>query len=268
MKFCRKNFFLVYMPFLKKIGLIILWILMLWLSFFHIGTLSSAPIVTAKVIKVFPHDKTSFTQGLIVKDNVFYESTGIYGQSLIKKVDKKTGKLIASNTLNEDYFGEGLTLVDDKLYQLTWKSGLLIQYSKDSLEQIGKLHYPGEGWGLTFDGVNLILSNGSNLLRVLDPNTLKLIRIIKVLDKDKAVLKLNELEYINSEIWANVWQTNYIACVNPLSGKVIRWVDLSHIDERKGLDDVLNGIAWDKNDNRIYVTGKYWKHVYEISLGN
>ena len=176
--------------------------------------------------------------------------------------------MISSFKLNSNYFGEGLTIVGDYLYQLTWKAGILFTYSKDTLQKTGELYYQGEGWGLTFDGKNLILSDGSNVLKVMNPTTLKIIKRIEVFDDNQAVYNLNELEFVNSEIWANVWQSNKIACINSETGRVIRWIDLSHIDESTGPDDVLNGIAWDKNKNKIYVTGKFWKKVYEISLEN
>ena len=268
MKFLRKTFFFIFWLFVNKFSLKILSSAAMCFMCFQPANVSAAQKITPKIVTSFPHDNTSFTQGLIVIDNFFYESTGLFGQSSLRKVSKSTGKLIKSIKLNSNYFGEGLTIVGDDLYQLTWKAGILFTYSKRTLEKTGELYYQGEGWGLTFDGRSLILSDGSNLLKVMNPTTLKVLRKIEVFDDDQAVYNLNELEYINSEIWANVWQSNKIACINPLTGRVIRWIDLSHIDESTGLDDVLNGIAWDKNKNKIYVTGKFWKNVYEISLEN
>ena len=268
MKFLRKTFFFIFWLFLNKFSLKILSCAVVYFMCVQLDKLNAAPKITPKIVASFPHDNTSFTQGLIVIDNIFYESTGLFGQSSIRKVSKKTGKLISSFKLNSNYFAEGLTIVGDYLYQLTWKAGILFTYSKDTLEKTGELYYQGEGWGLTFDGKNLILSDGSNVLKVMSPTTLKIIDRIEVFDDDQAVYNLNELEYVNSEIWANVWQSNKIACINSQTGRVIRWIDLSHIDESTGLDDVHNGIAWDKNKNKIYVTGKLWKKVYEISLEN
>jgi glutamine cyclotransferase len=268
MKLFRKTFFLILGNCVNKFSLRVLAIVAMCVACAQTYKLHSAPKITPKVVKSFPHSNTSFTQGLIVIDDIFYESSGLYGKSSLRKVDKYTGKLINSINLDPNYFGEGLTIIGDNLYQLTWKAGVLFIYSKDTLEKKSELYYEGEGWGLTFNGIDLILSDGSNVLKVLNPKTLELVRTIDVFDEDKSVFNLNELEYIDTEIWANVWQSNKIACINPSTGRVTRWIDLSQIDESIGLDDVLNGIAWDKNNNKIYVTGKLWKRVYEISLDN
>ena len=227
-----------------------------------------SPDLTYKIVNTFPHDPNAFTQGLIFKDGFLYESTGQYGESSLRKVDLKTGKILHIRHLPEQLFGEGITLYQDRIIQLTWRSRVGFVYDKDSFTLFRKFFYPTEGWGLTHDGKHLMMSDGSSTLYVLDPMTFQLKNRIDVHDGDRPVFRLNELEYIRGVIYANVWQTDRIARIEPSTGKVINWIDLRGVlkPEEAIKANVLNGIAYDAARNRIFITGKLWPKLFEIEF--
>lgn len=227
-----------------------------------------APTSVPQVVNTFAHDRSAFTQGLTIADGWLYEGTGGYGRSSIRRVALESGRVDQLATIDRRYFGEGITVLDDRLYQLTWRQGLGFVYDLQSFQQIATFRYAGEGWGLTSDGDRLIVSDGTDNLRYFDPADFKLVRNVNVTDGGVPVVRLNELEYINGEIWANIWGEDRIARIDPASGRVITWFDLSGLyprDER-GVDDVLNGIAWDAATNRLFVTGKHWPRLFELRL--
>src|ERR1700687_6010921 len=224
------------------------------------------PVFGAKVVKTFPHDPHAFTQGLEYYGRYLYESTGRLGQSTLRKVDVETGKVIQKVGLPAKEFGEGLTIFHGKIYQLTWLSKRGFIYGLDTFRQVGEFHYEYEGWGLTHDETSLILSDGTNALRFIDPASFAVTKTIEVYAGDEAVANLNELEYIDGEIFSNVWHSSRIACIDPHSGKVLAWLDLTALakKEQQGEEDVLNGIAYDHEARRLFVTGKDWPEIIEI----
>jgi len=228
-----------------------------------------APGSTVRIVNVYPHDPSAFTQGLIFDDGFLYESTGLNGKSTLRKVELKTGRVLRSIFLSGDYFGEGLTQFRDKLIQLTWQSRIGFVYDKESFARLGEFRYPTEGWGITFNGRHLVMSDGSATLRLLDPVSFVQTGQIEVHENGVPVRFLNELEYVKGEIFANVWQKDSIARISPSTGEVLGWVDLGVL--RKELSsiqvvDVLNGIAYDDKGDRIFVTGKLWPKLFEISI--
>jgi glutamine cyclotransferase len=225
-------------------------------------------VVTARIVAEFPHDPTAFTQGLVVESGALYESTGQYGHSSIRRVDLRSGRIEQIAPLNFTYFGEGMTILDGRIYQLTWKSQTAFVYDLDSFEQLETRRYRGEGWGLTDDGVSLIASNGTATLTYYDPETFAVTRTIEVRDEGAPVPLLNELEFVDGEIWANVWYEDRIVRVASGTGEVLGWIDLGHLvpRTRRGRDDVLNGIAYDADTGQIFVTGKNWASLFEVEL--
>ncbi|HTM88778.1 MAG TPA: glutaminyl-peptide cyclotransferase [Terriglobales bacterium] len=223
-----------------------------------------------QVVHVFPHDAEAFTQGLVYADGHLYESTGLNGRSSLRMVDLQTGRVLQRHDLPAEYFGEGLTNWGSNLVQLTWKAGAALVYDRFSFALQRTLHYPGEGWGLTQDGKNLILSDGTSVLHFLDPRTFREIRRISVVDDHKRpLMNLNELEYVQGEIYANVWETDWVVRISPRTGKVLGWIDLSGLMDKGQLtnpDAVLNGIAYDAGWNRLFVTGKLWPKLFEIKV--
>ena len=227
------------------------------------------PQYTYKVIHAYPHDPLAFTQGLEYHGGVLYEGTGLEGSSMLRKLDLETGKLVKSTPLEEQYFGEGITVLNNRIFELTWQTHKGFVYDQASFQQIDTFNYPGEGWGLTNDGKQIYMGDGTSEIRCWDPATLKETRRIKVHDGDKPVNMLNELEYVKGEIYANVWQTDRIARISPQDGRVLGWIDLSGLlteDERSHGADVLNGIAYDPQSDRLFVTGKLWPKLFEIKL--
>jgi glutaminyl-peptide cyclotransferase len=232
---------------------------------------SAPPVYTYRVVNVYPHDPTAFTQGLVYQDDIFYESTGLYGQSTLRKVDPSTGQVLQGILLPDQYFGEGIVILGERLYQLTWQENTGFIYDKESFELLDQWSYADEGWGLTSDGQRLIMSDGSHELRFLDPGTLQeLGRVVVVDAHGQPVMRLNELEWVEGEVWANVWQTDLIARIDPTSGRLLGWIDLSGLlsaeDRAAQRVDVLNGIAYDAQTGRLFVTGKWWPKLYEIEL--
>ena len=221
------------------------------------------------VINTYPHDKEAFTQGLAFSNGSLYESTGLHGKSSLRKVNLKTGEVEKIHKLSDHLFGEGITILDKKIYQLTWRSKTGIIYELESFKVLGFFDYPFEGWGITNDKKNLIISNGSPNIFYYDPESFEQIRKIKVTDRGEPVSLINELEYIDGKIYANIWRSNKIISIDPDNGKVIDWYDLSDLRKQvqgKNKIDVLNGIAFDSENGRIYVTGKLWPKLFEIKL--
>ena len=227
------------------------------------------PEMTYEVVQSFPHDPQAFTQGLIYEEGTFYESTGLYGQSSLRHVDVETGEVLSQVDLSEIYFAEGLTEWEDNLIQLTWRENQGFVYEKENFTQTGAFEYLTEGWGLTHDGDHLIMSDGTSTLTFLDPETYEVVRTVTVTDQGQEITNINELEYVWGEIFANIWQTDSIIRIDPETGEVLGWIDLSGLlpeEERTAETDVLNGIAFDPHGNRLFVTGKRWPKVYEIRL--
>ena len=223
-----------------------------------------------KIVKSFPHDRNAFTQGLEYRDGVLYEGTGLPGRSSLRRVRLESGEVLQKVEVPGQYFGEGITVLKDRILQLTWKAEEGFIYDRKTLKLTGKFTYKGEGWGLTSDGKHIFMSDGSAEIRVWDPVTLKELRRITVRNGGTPVAELNELEYIDGEIWANVWQTDVILRVDPADGHVNGIVDmrgiLSATDASGGQVDVLNGIAWDAAGKRLFVTGKLWPKIYQIEV--
>ena len=262
-KFLSPYFFLLRLPTCTKSHIYLLALLVFLVNDFHSFAQEK---VTPRIVKKIPHDSKAFTQGFIVEKGVFYESTGLYGNSSLRKYNAYSGKLIRKVSLNDKFFAEGLTLLNDKLYQLTWKSGMMFVYDKTTFEIEKILRYSGEGWGLTNNDKYLVMSNGSNILKFRDPKTLRIIRSIAVTHNGLPVNNLNELEFVGNEIWANIWKSDLVACINSDTGKLIRWIDFTSISEKTGDEDVLNGIAYDKEKDQIFITGKFWNSIYEVSF--
>jgi glutamine cyclotransferase len=230
---------------------------------------STLPVYTYHVEHVYPHDRAAFTQGLEYMDGVLYEGTGLNGQSSVRKVKLETGEVLQKRDVAPEHFGEGITVWRSELVELTWKSHVAFAYDLTAFTPRRMLSYPGEGWGLTHDAVSLIMSDGTDELRVLDPVTFAERRRIKVTAGGAPVRNLNELEFIKGEVFANIWLTDYIARIAPDTGRVTGYVDLRGLltsADRVSSDGVLNGIAYDARRDRIFVTGKLWPKLFEISL--
>ncbi len=227
------------------------------------------PRYTYTVVNTYPHDTNAFTQGLAITDAGLFEGTGLYGASTLRRVALESGAVLQQTSLAHSFFGEGITVFGDRIYQVTWREKTGFIYDRDRLEQTRTFTYEGEGWGLTHDDEQLIMSDGTAWLRFLDPETLAETRRVEVRSNDAPVTRLNELEYINGRVFANVWQTDYMVIVDPDTGTVVSWVDLTGLlaaEDRTPQTDVLNGIAYDTTNGRLFVTGKRWPHIFEIEL--
>ena len=221
-----------------------------------------------KVVNSFPHDRHAYTQGLVYDEGYFYEGTGQQGQSTLRKVEAATGKVVSQVNLEGSLFGEGVALLDDRIYQLTWTTKVGFVYDKKTLTQLNKIYYQTQGWGLTTMDNKLVMSDGTNVIRFLDAD-FNVLSSVEVWDDKGIVDSLNELEMIDGELWANIWQTDHIARIDPMSGKVLGYVELANIlprEDRSQETDVLNGIAWDAANKRLFVTGKYWPRLFEITV--
>jgi glutaminyl-peptide cyclotransferase len=225
---------------------------------------------TYRIVNTFPHDRRAFTQGLEFRDGYLYESTGLYGQSSLRQVDPETGDVLRQRDLGDEFFGEGLTIRQDRIYQLTWREGTAFVWDLESFELLDQFAYEGEGWGLANDGERLIMSDGSNILTFRDLETFEVISSVPVSDDQGAVVMLNELEYIEGKVWANIWLEDLIVVIDPETGWVERRIDMTGLlqaeDRGDHRVDVLNGIAWDRDGNRLFVTGKLWPALYEIEV--
>jgi glutamine cyclotransferase len=220
-----------------------------------------------QIVHAYPHDKTAFTEGLFYLDGYLYESTGEPGQSYVRKERLETGEVLQTRSIAPQLFGEGIVAWKDWLYELTWQTQVGFIYDLKSFKPLGEFHYPGEGWALTHDDRRLIMSDGTPELRFLDPVSLKEQGRLKVTADGKPVVNLNELEYVHGQIYANIWQTNRIACIDPKTGVVKAWIDLTGLmprDTPASVDAVLNGIAYDAKGDRLFVTGKMWPKLFEI----
>ncbi|SFJ58177.1 glutaminyl-peptide cyclotransferase [Caulobacter sp. UNC279MFTsu5.1] len=229
---------------------------------------AATPVYGYQVVRTYPHDPNAFTEGLFLRDGFLYESTGLEGASSIRKTVLETGSVENERSISSQFFGEGIIDWKDRLIQLTWKTQVGFVYGIDDFETKGEFSYPGEGWALTRDDKRIIMSDGTPRLRFLDPETLKETGGITVTDEGKPVDQLNELEWVKGEIYANIWQTDRIARIDPATGKVKSWIDLTGLlpVEDRARADVLNGIAYDAKADRLIVTGKLWPRLYEIRL--
>jgi glutamine cyclotransferase len=239
------------------------------------------PVSSYEIVNSYPHDPKAFTEGLFYNEGFLYESTGQEGMSSLRKVELETGKVVQKADLPRDSFGEGIALVNGLIYQLTWQENVCRVFDLKDFKLIREFQYQGDGWGMTTDGQNLYMTNSTHVMQVMDPATFKPTRqIIVKTDDGRALMQINELEWIKGEIWANIWHSeepdilgkpNYIARIDPASGKVLGWIDLAGIspgdqDSRNQEENTLNGIAYDAEKDRIFVTGKNWKKLYEIKL--
>ncbi len=228
-----------------------------------------APVLSYKIQRVYPHDPTAFTQGLEYADGFLYEGTGLNGRSSIRKVKLETGAVVQNRDVPPQYFGEGITIWQSNLIELTWTSEVALVYDRRNFDLRRRFSYVGEGWGLTHDKVHLIMSDGTSRLRVLDPATFVEIRRVSVTDDGVPVRNLNELEFVKGEILANVWLTDRIARIDPGSGRVTGWIALGGLlsaADHVPQDAVLNGIAYDERGDRLFVTGKLWPKLFEIKI--
>jgi glutamine cyclotransferase len=238
---------------------------------FYMNSLQNKPVqtYTYAIIHAYPHDPTAFTQGLVFDNGFLYEGTGLRGQSSLRRVELESGNVLQVHSLSSEYFGEGITIHQDKIFQVTWRSHEGFVYDMDSFELIDAFEIATEGWGLTHDGSGLILSDGTSTLRFIDLDTYEETRAVEVRDRDGPVFNINELEYIDGEVFANIWQTERIARIDPESGSVVGWLDLSGIADsldENTIVDVLNGIAYDVEGSRLFVTGKLWPMLFEIEI--
>lgn len=230
---------------------------------------SEATVYSYRIVNRYPHDINAFTEGLLFHAGFLYESTGVWGQSSLRKVELETGNVLQKYRLPPRFFGEGLTLWQGKLIQLTWRRGIGFVYDRETFKRLDSFSYSTEGWGITHNDQYLIMSDGSSTLYFLDSETFQPIRALRVHDGGVQIANLNELEYIKGEIYANVWQTDYIVRISPKTGQVSGWINLEGLlssEEPIPTVDVLNGIAYDENEERLFVTGKYWPKLFEIKL--
>jgi glutamine cyclotransferase len=227
---------------------------------------ASPTLYTYQIIKMHPHDTTAFTEGLVFNNGVLYESTGEYGYSSLRQVNLENGDVQHDVFLPNKYFGEGITVVNDSIVQLTWRENIGFIYDKETFSLLGNFSYSSEGWGLTFNGSDLIMSDGTSKLSFLDPITFQMVEQVSVHDGNTPVTNINELEFINGDVYANIWMQQKIAIINPQTGTVKGWIDLTGIYQSNNLDHVLNGIAYDSQTNRLLITGKDWPNLYEITI--
>jgi len=230
---------------------------------------AQTPIFSYDVVNTWPHDHSAFTQGLIYLNGELLESTGLEGRSSLRRVELKTGKVLNQVNLSGEYFAEGLATLDGKLYQLTWRNHKCFVYDLESFKLEKEFTYDGEGWGLATDGYSLIFSDGTDQIRFLDPATFQVTRTIRVQDHGHLIPRLNELEYINGKIFANIWLTDYIVCIDPAAGTILGVIDFHGLlspEEHAVGADILNGIAYDPAGDRLFVTGKLWPKLVEVRL--
>jgi len=222
---------------------------------------------TYEIINTFPHDRKAFTQGLVFENGVLYEGTGLPGRSSLRKVELETGNILQMHKLLTKFFGEGITIYKENIIQLTFQENVGFVYNKDTFELLREFNYPTEGWGITHNGRYLIMSDGTPTLYFLDPETFEQVRRMKVYDRNAPLWGLNELEYVEGQIYANVWPSERIAIIAPDTGRVTGWIDMKGLLTQQDYTeymDVLNGIAYDKNNRRLFVTGKFWPKLFEI----
>jgi glutamine cyclotransferase len=241
----------------------------LWLAASAWAFAATVPEYRLEVVRVYPHDKTAFTQGLEYHNGFLYEGTGLEGRSRLRIERLDTGRVIRQVAIDPNLFGEGISVVGHRVYQLTWLGGKGFVYDAATFHRVREFSYPGQGWGLTNDGRFLYMSDGTAQIRVWDPASLQELRRITVRDGDRQIVMLNELEWVRGEIWANVWQTDRIARISPADGRVLGWIDatgLLKVGEVSNPGAVLNGIAYDSGRNRLFVTGKLWPKIFEVRV--
>jgi glutamine cyclotransferase len=229
-----------------------------------------------EIINTYRHDQKAFTQGLAFYDGFLYESTGHFGESTLRKVELESGRILQKIDLPSDVFAEGMTILNGSIYQISWQNGLAWSYNLEDFTLKREFHYQGEGWGLTNDGTNLYMSDGTNVIRVINAENFETVRTIPVFHENgEELMRINELEWVGNEIWANIWHSekiglpNRIARIDPKTGKLLGWINLDGIspeDVERGEENTLNGIAYDPKTDRIFVTGKLWKRLFEIKL--
>ncbi len=237
---------------------------------------SGIPVYTYEVVNTYKHDSKAFTEGLFFLNGFLYESVGLEGMSSLRKTDLNSGKILQKYDLPRDVFAEGISVLDGKIYQLTYRTENGYVYDAETFKLLRQFNYQGEGWGLTNDGKNLIMTDGTHVIRFIEPETFQTVRSIIVFGEDgKPLMNLNELEFINGEIWANVWHSekinkpNHIARIDPTTGKLLGWINLDGIspdDVERGEENTMNGIAYDRATDKIFVTGKNWKKLFEIKV--
>jgi glutamine cyclotransferase len=263
---CSPRFFLLTLP----AALLFIAMLIAAQGSSHFVEAGAIPVLGYQIVNVYPHSSVAFTQGLVYDQGVLYEGTGLYGRSSLRRVDLETGRVLEQTHLENTLFGEGVALWKDRIIQLTWQSGLGLVYGKENLTGICSFSYQTEGWGITSDSKSLIMSDGTETLHILDPETFAEIGRIKVTAYGSPIKGLNELEYIKGQIYANVWPTSWIVIISPESGEVKGKIDLRGIVQENEIQghkvDVLNGIAYDKREDRLFVTGKLWPNLFEIKL--
>jgi glutamine cyclotransferase len=234
------------------------------------NTVTTSPVIyEPRIMRTFPHDPQAFTQGLVFEDGYLYEGTGLYGKSSLRKIELETGDVVQAISLPNQFFGEGITIAQDKVVQLTWRSHIGFVYTLDRFKLLNAFHYATEGWGMTYDGEQFIMSDGTEHLYFLNPETYELSGKVRVYDDSGFVTKLNELEFIKGRIYANVWQSGRIAIIEPQTGEVKGWIELQELVRTAGGNNTtktLNGIAYDKKSDRLFITGKMWSDIYEIRL--
>lgn len=243
-----------------------------------VATKKDVPVYTYEIVKTYKHDPKAFTEGLQFLNGFLYESTGEEGKSTLRKVELESGKVLQNYNLPREIFGEGLTILKDKIYQLSWRNNTAFVYDMN-FKLLKEFNYQGEGWGLTNDGTNLIMTDSTHVIRFVNPETFEVVRTLPVIREDgKPQMYINELEMIKGELWANIWQSelpnvlgkaNYIVRIDPNSGKILGWIDLDNIspeDSGDNYENSLNGIAYDEAGDRIFVTGKNWKKLFEIKV--
>jgi len=231
------------------------------------GQPADSPVLyTYRIINTYPHDTSAFTEGLLIENGAVYESTGEWGTSSLRRVDLQNGSVLQEYKLPSEYFCEGLTAVNGSLIQLTWQNHIGFIYDLQTFQLQSNFSYATEGWGLTYDGSRLIMSDGTSTLYFLDPANHQVVGQVTVKDGDTDITRINELEYVNGNVYANIWQTTKIAIINPSSGQVKGWIELGGLYQPRGPDDVLNGIAYDKQSGSLFVTGKEWPNLYQIEL--
>lgn len=229
----------------------------------------AVPIYDYQVVARYPHNNQSFTQGLLIHDGRLYENTGRYGQSALMEVRLEDGEILRSKALGRRYFGEGIAVVEDRIYQLTWRENAVFVYDLETFELLDSHYLPTEGWGLTYDGSQLLLSDGSDRLYYVDPEGFQITGNVQITLEGRPLHNVNELEYIHGEVWANIWMTDRLARIDPATGHVNGIVDLTGLRQQTrvgGAEAVLNGIAWDAETDRIFVTGKLWEHLFEVTV--
>ena len=244
-------------------------VLAVLLTVMPVAANAALPVEAAQVVRTYPHSTDAFTEGLLFRDGFLYESTGREGRSFIRKASLATGRTVKSVALPPGVFGEGIVDWKDQLFSVVWHGGVGTRWSLKSFRKLGTFRYSGEGWSMTSDGRNIILSDGTPALRFLDPATLKVVRTLNVTAEGRPLRQINELEYVRGEILANIWLTNFIARIDPATGRVKGLIDLGALSARIGATDpdaVPNGIAFDKATGRLFVTGKNWPMLFQINL--